>query len=356
MRRGSALRIPLLVLLTVSAGEMGLRWIYSEPYAYALLAERSRLGLAKYIFTGISTMPAALQAAEFNSLVSKATGRESSSWNMGLGRGFSPYHYFGLRKAEAAQPDFLKDSVVFIETRGGLPDNTRWDDKYISAGNAEITVPLMAREDMANLWAGAETLESKFRNTLFWLGRKSRLVIFRHRLREDILRAGTAQIKFWMLFFSGGEAPPVSEWSADLLAQRGIRPGFGLVLRYRRMMEGAIRKELSEPAPIRPWEGSFIESTVRAVHSAGGRVAFLELPLGPEWAAAYRSPRREEARRDFERLAGLWGTPLLKPRMNITEQDFPDLMHLRPTRASEFSRAAAEAWLGYVKGDGERIE
>jgi hypothetical protein len=98
--------------------------------------------------------------------------------------------------------------------------------------------------------------------------------------------------------------------------------------------------------PIREWRGTIPEDLARLVGAAGGHVVFLDLPLSEAFRDAYRSTVRRQDVALFARQARQWGACVVRPDFAYSDDDLPDLWHLRPERAAEYTRAVAAAWLG----------
>jgi hypothetical protein len=97
--------------------------------------------------------------------------------------------------------------------------------------------------------------------------------------------------------------------------------------------------------PMRDFGPSVLGSLVGLLHGRGGRVVFFVPPQSEVFLATYRTPLRLEDRRLFAEQARAWDAPLLDPDFSYDDRDLPDLWHLRPERAPEFTRAVADAWI-----------
>jgi hypothetical protein len=102
--------------------------------------------------------------------------------------------------------------------------------------------------------------------------------------------------------------------------------------------------------PIREWHGTITEALVRLVRAAGGQVVFFEPPLSETFLQGHRTKMRQEDAALFARSAHEWRACVVRPSFKYSDDDLPDLWHLRPERVSEYTRAVATAWLEICPG------
>ena len=75
---------------------------------------------------------------------------------------------------------------------------------------------------------------------------------------------------------------------------------------------------------------------------------FFEMPLCSVQTATYNTLVRQRDREQFLDHARQWNTPVLHPAIAFADDDFPDLWHLRKSRAAGFTTALADTAAGRV--------
>jgi len=100
-----------------------------------------------------------------------------------------------------------------------------------------------------------------------------------------------------------------------------------------------------DQVPVREWQGTIPEALVRLVQAAGGHVVFFGPPLSEAFMEGYRTKVRQEDAALFARQAREWGACVVRTAFTYSDDDLPDLWHLRPERVAEYTRAVALTWL-----------
>ena len=313
------------------------------PTWYRAAAQIARQQPVGTIFFGSSRTQAALVPRAFEEALSARGAPHTRSLNLGRGHTTDAEHYLGLRRLLAAHPHHLEGLVVFAEMGSCVPWPSRWEREPWAFEQApEILVDVIGLRDLPALWR-SRGLDHEVRAhvTLRTLLRPLASISRRVHLRRHLSRTLRTELGV------AAEQPP-EPLGADLDGPgpaSSIRTDPGAVEQARASaIEVAGQMSRKQP-PLRPWTGTIVEDTVRLVQSHGGRIVYFEVPVSEIFAVGYRTPIRQADIAAFAEQARQWGVCVVRPSFPTTEDDFPDLWHLRAERAPEFSALLAQAWL-----------
>ena len=343
VRRAQWVVLPLLVvalaeLLVRSTADRVPRW-----YAAAdRLAADHALGA---LFVGSSRVQAAILPSAFLQALAERGQKTGIALNLGRGYSTDPEHYLGLRNLIAAHPAALRGVTVFAEAPGGYAYDTRWD---VTAWAIEpqpwLLVDLMRLRDLPRFWRQSGLgFETRVHLTVRVLLRRLALFNRRERVREqwldDILP--TVAARRIPVF------PPPPRVGDDLQGPMltSIRTDPQALAVARELARGLGEQMSAFQAPVREWRGTIPEAMARLVRDAGGRLVFFEPPQSDVFMKGYRTAVRREDAAEFARQAREWGACVVRPAFGYTDDDLPDLWHLRPERVAEYTRAVALTWL-----------
>jgi len=294
------------------------------------------------LFVGSSFVAAAVDAPTFAAEASKRLDREVNAVNLGKGYSTACEHYLGLRNLWTQHPEELRGCVVFVEAPMGLPFYETPGARWVHPKAPGIMVRLLRRKDLPALWRSATPFELKARLTTEFLLRWSELWNHRNGVRFRLVDGGTRGVE--RLLVGLGAAAREHE-KADLAETGGIRTDVNAleVVRKRAVAQG--RRQVSHQQPMRDWDRTVWAELVRFVRAHGGEVVFFRLPLSSVLAAPYMTKIRREDVRAFRRYAGRSGITILEFPFPCTDDEFPDLFHLRRSLSEEFTARLAQAWL-----------
>jgi hypothetical protein len=303
------------------------------------------------LFVGSSRVEAAVVPETFEAVVLARTGRPLRTLNMGRGRSTDFEHYLGLRNLLERHPTAFSGLRVFWEAPGGVPVAGRYGiDPWATTEQPWLLVDLLDVSDLEALWrSSALDVGTRLHLSLrLWL-RPIRLFNRRERLRQSLLSLPSllAMGRLAELF---GSAP----LGSDLRAHGRL---YDNALRVLEAREGALEFASGVPNALAAWRSgqpTGVSLAVDLVRAHGGQVIFFRPPEAEVFEQAYVAPAWLEERRAFEARADAWGCPRLSPAFPHADDDLPDLWHLRPARAPEFTRALADAWLDHAGADARR--
>jgi hypothetical protein len=293
------------------------------------------------VFYGSSRTQAAIVPHAFDA--ARAARGVSRPRSLNLGRGYTTdaEHFLGLRRLLAAHPRHLDGVVVFAEI-GSVPWPARWEQPWAFAQAPEVLVEVMGFRDLPAFWRSPGLdREMRAHVTQQALLRPFASITRRVRLRRHLGRTFVPA-----LARNDPGLEPVL--GADLEGPgpaSSIRTDPAAVALARASAEDVARQQLKHQKPIRDWSGTIPEEIVRLVQSHGGRMVFFQVPASELFEQAYRTPVRQVDKAAFDEQARRWGVCVVRPPFRTTDEDFPDLWHLQPGRAPEFSAVLGQAWL-----------
>jgi hypothetical protein len=296
------------------------------------------------LFVGSSRVQSAITSRAFDDVLAARGRGGGRSLNFGRGGTTPAEHYLGLRLVLEGNPHHLRGVVVFIEAPGGLSGQTFWDvHPWAFEDHPGLLVELIRFGDLPRFLAsrglGRTTRAHVFCRTLL---RPIALVHRRERLRER-----------WGLEGATPRPPSEPVLGADLAGPgpaSSVRIDPASFAAPRRLADELSAGWLRDQVPYRPWAGSVQEDTVRLVRAHGGQVVFFDVPQGETLARVNRTPMRLADAAAFAAQVRRWGACLVRPAFPTTEDDFPDVWHLRPESSPAYSAALARAWLDTCDG------
>jgi len=289
---------------------------------------------ADALFLGTSRVSASIQAAVFDQILSQTLHHQIQSANLGMGGSTTSEYVLGLRRVQELNPEAIRGSVVFIEAPVGYAEYRTWKDSWLIDQTPELLSRYLTRSDLPDFLLKSNTPTHQ------------KLVVAADVLfgaEENISRLRTT-FRAWFdaatfaLVASFLPAPQEGNVS-DLATGGGIQVDRKSVEKARGTAMAHIRQELSNQEPRRDWDASTIHSLVEKVRELGAQPIFYEMPLSREMASMYATPVRQQDRVAFQEALVRWKVPMLSPRIATTDEDFPDIWHLRKSRAQEFTQA-----------------
>jgi hypothetical protein len=345
LRRTQWVVVPLLLFLVL---ECTVRFRESSgPVFWDAVEQSLQPGAVHFIFIGSSRVAASIDEKLFEEELSGHRPQPARAINVGTGYSYLLQHYLGLRNALRRHPGPLRGCVVFVETAGGLPEYSTADgSEWYFDGRPDLLIQVLRLEDFPTMWVSTMPLDDKWHVSVRWLTRGSLLLSRGHGVAVRVLAEASEWLGEKIVSVSPGVRgePPRP---ADLTTDGGVRTDqAGIALARRFALENA-RRESSDQRPLGKWTETVLGRIVFLVRQAGGQVVFYEMPLHSVQAAPRRTAIRMDDAAAFRAQAAAWGTPFLLPEFSFTDEDFPDLWHLKRSRARAFTVALAKAWAGY---------
>lgn len=336
------IRFCVVVLIMLAILELIARLQLAHRHSFWSAVDSSNKPI-DVLFLGSSRVAAAIDTQAFEAAV---PGRRLHVVNAGTGYATPAEFHLALRNTFREHPDRLRNAVIFIEAPCGMPDSAAWSDPWQHPARPDMLTPLLRREDVASYWSNiqAEIATARFEKHLRlifdYAFRFSRLVTDRLTLGERFTEFAESPIKRRLESFLRSNH---TEVRADLSSAGGIRTDVeGVALARRRAYE-YIKKALQNQHRV-DWNAAIVADTVKLAHQNGARIIFFDLPIHSAHRSILETPTRQADRAAFREVIQTWNTPLIAPDFSATDDDFPDIWHLKKSRTADFTRALAAAW------------
>lgn len=343
-KRAQWLVVPLIVL---GLAEWFVRQTADRlPTWYAAAESLAAEGPIGAVFVGSSRVQAAIVPQSFIAELSGTGWDGRQALNLARGYSTEAEHYLGLRNLMTRYPDALRGVQVFTEAPGGIPFRVTWqNDAWAFEEQPWMLVDLLRPTDLpAFVAAPGLALDTRMHVSLRTLLRPVRLFNRRERVRQQWMEQVLPAL-------AAGRLPdftPAASVGYDLQGPGNassirVDPQAVAQARASAIQVGELLER--QQAPIRDWEGSIQQAMARLVREHGGRLVFIEPPLSEPFQRIYRTPIRQEDIPFFAAQAASWGSCVVRADLAYTDEDLPDLWHLKPELAPDFSRSLARAFL-----------
>jgi hypothetical protein len=302
------------------------------------------------LFIGSSRVAAAIDPQAFAEAI---PDRHLNVVNAGAGYATAAEFHLALRNTFREHPDRLRSAVIFIEAPCAMPDSTSWSDPWSNPARPEMLTPLLRWEDVERYWTDVrgETFAVRFEERLHLLFdytfRFSRLITDRLALGERVTEVAEWPVKRPLKSLVRSEN---TESRADLSSAGGIRTDVEGVALARQRAYQYMKDALHDQKSV-DWNASIIADTVKLAKENGARVVFFDLPIHSAHKAVFETATRQADRAALKNVIQTWNTPFVSADFSATDDDFPDIWHLRKSRAADFSRALATASREFLKSN-----
>jgi len=317
----------------------------SSWYGKAMATVKQRpIGM---MFVGSSRVAAAVCDTCAEEILSKASGRKVHVLNVGLGYTTIQEHYLLLRDLWQAAPEHVKGCVVMMEAPCGVPPIATWQDSWVDPSHPELVGTVMHGDDLSRFWRSGTDLRAKLLVGVPVLLGVADLFALRSGFRQGFFQGGEQLLRTVGEKIFPGQ-PRDKKGSGDLIERGGIRAdqeGIRMVRRLvRQQMERQSRERLDVKSLGDLWRRDLVlASLMELVHSWGGSFVLLAAPGGPAMDAECRE--QKEARDVLIPQVTARGAYFLDVHFPTTDEDFPDLIHLRGSRSADYTRSLINAWL-----------
>ena len=267
-----------------------------------------------------------------SSRVAAAVAPEPDILNLGQGYSTTALHLLGLQRILDRDPNAFKGKLVCIEAPAGLPEYIAYEGGvWIHPESPALIGKVVTAKDLPQVWRSDASSENKWQTTLRLVANKSHLF----RYKELFVGAFTT---------GGTEAISKMAWSSEsgpsgLSSAGGIKTDEASQQTAIRVANEYLIAEAKKEKLLTDWDASCVGHMVKLVREHGGSVIFFETPLHSQFQAFYDRPIQQENRAAFAKVAAGWNTPILKPEVRFSDEDFPDVWHLSSGRAPDFTAA-----------------
>ena len=293
--------------------------------------EAERLAHSKpirYIFIGSSRVACSINPVEFTESVAD---KRSQDITVNMGKGYSTLveHCLGVAKISDAMPNKLRGVVVFMEAPQGIPNMQTWHSNWFHPDNPEMLAATMRPSDLTAFWAQCSDTDLK-----------SKMTVSAATVSEAVrLRGG------WKMVLDNCLHP--GRDSVTRLPTGGIRQDNQGIRDARRLASVLAENEIKNQQVINSafWEMTVLKSLNDQIRAAGGRLVLFSIPMSSVQASTYSTDIAKKNNGTIGNFLKKANIPVIQPVFTTTDDDFPDLWHLKGTRSSEFTRSVAQGYL-----------
>lgn len=339
--RGLPLRWLLVPLVALALAEGMARLEVGDHYWYEDLQRRAAALPVDALVVGSSVSEAAVDPGVLARALEADTGRPWRIETMANGGATLAVHHLALRNLLDRHPGALEGTVVLIEAPHGLPSAQTWRQPWTAEAVAyNLDSQLRARDLPAYLASGA-TAEAKARTMVLFPLLGLRCLLFRQELQRKTLRK-LEVVAVRHARARGLLAPEAPRGTADLRSGGGIRTASEEVAQLRDRVRAEATRA-TPPPPTRDWDATVLADLQAMLRAHGARVAVFWLPASPYRRLHVAGEAGRVSRGAFDRAAARWSLLQVDSRLETSEQDYPDGIHLRASLAPRFSRLLAAA-------------
>jgi hypothetical protein len=295
-----------------------------------------------FLFIGSSRVGAAIDSNAFDDYMSTRLGKNTLSINLGQGYSSIQEHYLGLRNLLNTCPESFRDFTVFLEAPGETPNllyYSTWTDNWINSDQVQLVVPLLKPPDIIPFWlSGSGSPAIKTFITLKYYLNPFKLVRFKERIKEKIETKVKEMIQ-----------PPSPGQKTDLSESGGVKTKQVDIARVRTSAQRFAREQMDAQEPFLNWDETVLADLIKLIKSHNGKVVFFKMPVSSAQLNVFKTKIHRDNRITFKQQLKKWDTVILYPDFSYTDEDFPDLWHLRYSRCAEFSGKLAQAYTDILK-------
>lgn len=327
--------VPLVMLLIAEAAGHAALARHTEWY------EQDHPRAVNFVFVGSSRVHAAFDSSVFDRTYRNATGKYASAWNVGAGNSTVAAHYLGIRNFLHARGGG-SGLTAFIELDNGIPSTLfagTWAESWVRDDAPYVVARHMRQRDVRPFLKSDTSLANKVNILTRYELRSSSLISYRDGWQSTFNDEGASALRRALV----RAGAPRQKGSA---AARGINSD-PLAIAHEAMLK---RRNASKmlSVGVDDWDGQILADLVQMLQRAGSKVVFVELPLSSVARARLRGDRFERDRAGLSNAMKRWGTPVIDPAIETTDNDFPDLDHLAAPAARRYSAALANTYAATV--------
>lgn len=333
MKTRSPYRILLWIALPFIVSEVLLRLlipaqgIWRRGYVDSFSPE-----IPAFMFVGSSRVAASIDLASFVSALPYNFRDAYQFRNLGAGYTSLGTHYFKLRAMLQENPNLLRNGYVVIEAPGGLPVY-----EPVSGNWCHPEAPMLLSQSLPTAYLGDFLTQAG--NS--W---QNKLIVSALRLSATCYIIYKAHLFAQTGFESVLQAIfHRTEPASDLYQTGGIRSDPTSVRLARELALNQAAADAKDTSPRDNWEATWFGRLVALVQSAGGQIIVYSMPVSNPFIEALEKPARQVDIATFGAYAARNGILVSDVGLQMDDNDFPDLIHVRSSRAPEFSAALATA-------------
>lgn len=326
------IKIVIKTAIIIIVIEVIARLLLPHDNWYGELERVTQNNAIKYIFIGSSRVAGSINPSVFTRSV--GTGNiQNIAINMGKGDSTLIEHLFGIKKIADTSPNKLKGVVVFLEAPQGFIPIENWQNSWLNKNYPQLLAKTIRFKDMGAFWFRSGTdFKSKVIVTSYMLSAYPRL---KGRWRSVVFR-------------SNGFNSNTSELTNGILWRATeIRTDDQGIQNARRLAHTTTNDILSGQKLLADdfWDKSVLKSLNDLVISAGGSLVLFQMPISSiQMKVGLSTIGKRNSLMIYQTLY-YNHIPVIVPNIITTDDDFPDLWHLRASRSNEYTQSIAQAYL-----------
>ena len=316
----------LLALLV----EVTIRLLFPIGEWYGDLESLAKKETVNYVFLGSSRVACSINSEVFTKSVGGATSR-GIAVNMGKGYSTLVEHLFGIERLIAVRPRKLTGVTVFLEAPYGNPDLVTWQQSWLYPDNPELLAKTMRFAELGRFWFKSEA------------DLKSKLLVTAQMMSATVRANGRWKAVIYnLLQVDGYEIAKGPLWLGMEVRtdSEGVRNARKLAVT---LTDAGIRDQQTIAWEL--WEKTVLKSLNDRIRGAGGRLVLFRMPLSSVQQRLYATEIGQKNSRIIGEMLERADIPVITPVFRSSDDDFPDLWHLRGSRNAEFTRSVAAAFL-----------
>lgn len=336
MKKTTLLYHLLIVLAVFLCAEWFVRLsIPQEKVWYEQAEEFLANNSAQALFIGSSRTEIGVLADEFDARLKTIYPNHKS---LNLGRGFSTHemHYLGIRNLLEEHSESLENAVLFIEISKNLPPVFINKGSWVFDVQQQLILPVLRFKDLVPLWRSPTSPTAKRSITMRYFLSYSQTINKREYIRENFLSYGTNLIQSF-------NSTKVTE--ASLGEGTTVRGDEESIKFARELAYMFAQKDIQEQVPYGRFEDHAIYPIIMLAKEYGLKVVFVNIPLSSVQSEPLQTPLRLEEAERFKKTAKSWNIPIYSVPSTFDDSNFPDLWHLKPEAAQQFTDELAALYL-----------
>lgn len=279
-----------------------------------------------------SSRTASMDNERLQEELQKESGKPVKVFNMGMGYSTMVEHYLGLRKL-AQERGNLNGVRVVLESSNGFPSEQRWHDDWVQPESPQMICALMKNSDLGKFWSESSCdVPTKLFITL---GKELHCVRHFARMRAFVLSAPDKVLA--KVFKSSGPE------TATLDNAGGTRSDRGTVTLLRAKMEQTAEKTRTGSEKAIFGSDTVFTDVVKLCRENGAKVYEYAPPHSSVDVDYLKWERSPEAVAAYDAFLKQNQVPILFLGMSVSDDDFPDLLHIGKPRRAEFATKLAGA-------------
>lgn len=259
-------------------------------------------------------------------------------YNLGMGYTKIAQHALAIKKLANENPIALHNSIILIETIGGIAEHSSWDEAWFHPAFPHFILPFLDKESLTRLLKSRGiAFESKlFLVPAFYMTLPAQILLSRGIIFEH---GALFSEKIAVLLESKYEKP-------DIARAGGIR----FDIKIPPSLKG---EKINEPCDLSLytklaktpdyWDKSIVREINDIVKNNGGKLVFFNVPITPKIHECMQNDTAQVSLMAFLKKIQDWGALSIILTKNYSYEDFADAIHLKLSRSAEYSTQLIEA-------------